>query len=55
MKPQDLQKVGLMISAIVWLTAMKLPLVAFCLAMFIWPAVLAFDYIERGNLRRKIE
>lgn len=51
MKDSDLQKIGVMICAIIWLIAPKLPFAALCLAMFIWPAVLAFDSLDnRGEL-----
>jgi len=55
MKPTDLQKVGLMVCALVFLIAPKLPFAAFCIAMFLWPGILAFDGIENMNPMRRIE
>lgn len=51
MKTQDLQKVGLMVCAIVFFLAPKLPFEALCLIV-LWAGVLAFDGIENRNLRR---
>ena len=50
MKDQDLQKVMLMMCALVFFLAPALPFASFCLAMFLWPGVLAFDRLDnRGR------
>lgn len=49
MRDSDLQKVGLVISAMVWLIAMKLPEAAIGIVM-LWAGILVIDSIEnRGK------
>ena len=45
MKDKDLQKVGLMMCAIIFIVAPRLPVVGLCLIL-LWIGVLAFDSIE---------
>lgn len=49
MKEQDLQKVGLVMCAIVFLIASNLPFEALCLVV-LWAGVLAFDGIENRKV-----
>ncbi len=54
MKEQDLQKVGLMVCAIIFIIATRLPFEAFCIVI-LWAGVLAFDSLENRNPMRRIE
>lgn len=51
MRHKDLQKIGVVIYSMIWITAMKLPDVAFALVVM-WAGVLAFDAMDnRGKSR----
>jgi len=52
MKEPDLQKVGLMVCALVFFLASKLPDAALCLVI-LWAGALAFDGIENRNPMRR--